>query len=75
MMARGNVLGLGSLTEDEVSVLRSVWDGNTHKEAAFLLNLSLQQVQHHLRYAREKVGARCTMDLLRRCLTAGLLEM
>ena len=74
-MARGAVSGVECLSEIERSVLRSVWEGNTHKETAFVLNLSHQQVQHHLRYAREKVGVACTMVLLRRCLKAGMLEL
>ena len=54
-------------------LLHGLWDGLSYKEVAGRLGVSHQSVKDQMRRIRNRIGARSTIDLFRRCVREGVL--
>lgn len=62
------------LTVMEAAIVRGLWDGQSQKELAGALGLSLPQMNYCVRAAKQRLGSPTTIALLRDCLRKGVLE-
>ena len=72
----GNHKHLGKpLTQTEQRVLRFVLDGKSNKEIADLLKRSRRTVEVHRARAMHKLGVESLVDLVKRAVAVGLVEL
>jgi len=62
------------LTHREFEILRYIVKGNTAKNTAFILMLSLRTVQHHISNIYDKFGVRKMAGVLKLALAMGILS-
>lgn len=67
--------GTGELSERELEVVALVIEGQTNKEIARGLQLSVHTVQHHVASARRKTRARSRTHLAVLVMRAGLVPL
>lgn len=63
----------GPLTDKQLDVLRSMSLGETNREIAQALGVSVKTVETHRAYALKKLGAKTTAHAIRLAFEAGVL--
>jgi DNA-binding NarL/FixJ family response regulator len=71
---RGGETGYDPLTPRELEVLKLIAEGNTSKEIAELLVLSIKTVERHRADILHRLGMRDRVDLTRYAIRRGLIE-
>lgn len=64
-----------SLTEIQMKVLKLIIDGRSNREMADLLERSIRTIEEHRANMMEKLGARNLLDLIKRAVSLGLLDL
>lgn len=71
-----NNTGVGRpLTEIQMKVLKLIVDGRSNREMADLLERSIRTIEEHRANMMEKLGARNLLDLIKRAVSLGLLDL
>lgn len=65
---------LFQLSERELEVLALLIEGRRNREIAVTLCISERTVEHHVDNIRRKQGARNRTELVKRALTAGMIQ-
>lgn len=63
------------LTKAETTVLRRILNGKSNKEIAHLLHRSVRTVEVHRSHIMRKLAVNNTIDLVKRSVTMGMLEL
>ena len=63
------------LSAREIEVAKMVAEGNSSKEVASKLNLSVRTVEKHRANIMEKIGVREVASLVRYCVQAGIIQI
>lgn len=66
--------GRGKLSSRELEVLRSVYDGKTHREISDELYISIRTVRQHIQNIKNKLGACTGAQAVGIALTLGLFD-
>jgi len=74
-LAKNNAQRTNSLTAREREVLQMLAEGNTPKQIAARLNLSVKTVSTHRRHIMEKTGVRSLAELVKYALREGLTSL
>jgi DNA-binding NarL/FixJ family response regulator len=70
----GDPIPARSITEREEEVLKLVAEGNSTKEIAEMLFISVKTVERHRSNILQKLGLRDRLELTRYAIRAGLIE-
>jgi two-component system, NarL family, response regulator NreC len=71
---RAEVAGHDALTDREVAILRLIVQGNTNRQIADTLMLSVRTVEYHRANVTSKLGLHSRADLVQYAATHGLLD-
>lgn len=63
------------LTKTETTVLRRILNGKSNKEIAHLLHRSVRTIEVHRGHIMRKLAVNNTIDLVKRSVTMGMLEL
>lgn len=62
------------LTEQDLVIVRGLWEGQSQKELAVAQGWTMSRVHNALLQAKKRLGVPTTIALLRECVRTGVLE-